>query len=279
MHRFVRPLVHAGALSLIFVVPGALACTLGDWSSTVGAQGLSVGTPGDGLRRYEGRCGLQVRPGSSPRYVQDTSPQAEPEYLARFYLFAGDLELNDNGRVEVFTALRGESRPEPEFGLRVQRAGDRLALVARARDGSRFMESEALPLRRGWRGIELHWRQASGPSNGELLVFVDGTERAALSGLANRDGSIDLVRLGAIEASGAGGSLDFDGFVSHRGTPVGLLTAGDVNGDGRLNAADAVALVRELKGQTLADGQPDCNGDGVVDDGDLECLAESIVRQ
>lgn len=279
MHRFVRPLVHAGALSLLFVVPGAVACTLGDWSSNVGAQGLSVGTPGDGLRRFEGRCGLRVQPGSGPRYVQDASPQAEPEYLARFYLFAGDLELDDNGQVEVFTALRGESRPEPEFGLRVQRADDGLALVARARDGSRFTESEALPLRRGWRGIELHWRQASGSSNGELLVFVDGTERAALPGLANRDGAIDLVRLGAVEASGARGSLDFDAFVSHRATPVGLLTAGDVNGDERLDAADAVALVRELKGQTLAEGQPDCNGDGVVDDHDLDCLAEAIVRR
>lgn len=279
MHRFVRPLFHAGALSLLFVVPGAVACTLGDWTTSVGAQGLSVGTPDDGLRRFQGRCALRVVPGSGPRYVQDGSPQGEAEYLARFYLFADDLELDDGGRVEVLAALTGGSPPQREFGLRLQRAGDGVALVASARDGSRSVESEPVALRDGWRGVEVHWRQAARTTGGELVLFVDGAERAALRGLSNRDGAIDQVRLGAVESSGARGSLDLDGFVSHRETRVGLLTAGDVDGDGRLNAADAVALVRELKGQTLAGGQPDCNGDGVVDDSDLTCLANAIVRR
>lgn len=274
-----RLALTAFGISLLLAGTPLLACSLGNWSKTTGAQGLQAGGPGDGLRRFEGRCSLRVALASSPRYVQDDTPDAETEYLVRFYVFPGELALDDDGWVEVFTAYRGSTNPQPEFGVRLKREDGALAVSARARDGGGFTETEPVVVDRGWRGIEVHWKQSTGPSNGELRLFVDGVERAELRGLANRDGLVNLARLGAVDSSGAEGSLDFDAFVSHRDTPIGALTAGDANGDSNLNAADLVALVREINGQTLAEGQPDCNRDGTVNQSDITCLANAIVQR
>lgn len=277
--RYSFPLLTASLLAFAGMSPSADACTIGGWSSTTGSQGLSTGKPSAEHRRFEGECGLKVSIGSSPRYVEDDSPQSEARYFARFYFFADEMELGGGDWVEIFSAYQGESRPSSILGLRLVQEPDGRALVMRALDGGRMTETEPVPVTGGWTGVELLWQQASGPPNGSAELQVNGRTRARLPGLDNRTSSIDMARLGAVETRGAQGSVDFDAFVSHRTTPVGPLVQGDATADELLDSADLVALVNELNDGALAQGQPDCNGDGSIDERDLECLARRIVAQ
>lgn len=278
MPRVLLPTLAAAAL---FAAGGVAAqtCTMSGWSATTGSQGLSTGTPDSGHRRYDGHCGLKVRAEQQPRYVEDDSPEGEIAYYARFYFFAGDLELDEGDWVDLFTAYQGESRPSAQLAVRLQQTGDGPAIVLRALDGGRLTDSESIPIRAGWHGVTLQWSQASGPPNGEAVLALDGRPRATLAGLDNRDNRIDLARLGSVQSRGVQGELFFDAFESRRKTPVDVLLRGDASGDEVLDAADLVALVDEINGRSLAAGQPDCNGDGSVDRVDLTCLADEIVNR
>ncbi len=279
MPRFIfQTLAGAGALLAIAGAP-VQACTMSSWSGTSGSGALSTGTPDRDHRRYQGHCGLKVAADQGGRYVEDDSPEGETVYFARFYFFAGDLELGGNGWVELFTAYGGGSRPSPELAVRLRQGDEGRELVLRARDSGGMTEAEPVPVRDGWHGVALTWKQATRSGNGVAELVLDGTPRAELSSLDNGSGVIDLARMGAVEASASGGELHFDAFQSRRKTPTEGLLAGDTTGDAALDPADLVALVDEINGASLAEGQPDCNGDGTVDRGDLDCLAEKIISQ
>lgn len=278
MPRILMLVLTVAALALPGRAP-AQACSMANWSATSGAQGLSTGTPADDHRRFQGQCGLKVRAGSTPRYLQDNSPEGETLYFARFYVFPDELELGNTGWVDVFTAHGNERQPTLQLGLRLVKDGNGHALVLRARDGAGISESDPVPLSGGWTGVALNWKQASGPANGSAELKIDGRTRASLSGLDNRGAVIDMARLGASEMRAADGSLDFDAFVSNRQTPADELVRGDATADDRIDAADLVAIVNEINNGALVEGQPDCNGDGRVAGDDLECLARRIVAE
>lgn len=276
MSRFI-PIFMLAAGMLAFAAPDATACSIGNWSAKVGSQGLSTGTPAQDHRRFEGECGLKVKLGPGARYVEDDSPDGEATYFARFYFFADELELRSGQWVDLFTANRGDRGATAQLALRLEQTADGRQLVLRARDGSQMAASKGVPIAGGWTGVELSWSQATGPANGSAELEINGQSRAKLTGLDNRTGGIDRARLGAVDASDAGGSLDFDSFVSHRKTPVGPLVRGDATADQAVDASDLVAVINEMNQGNFAKGQPDCNGDGAVDSGDLQCLAREIV--
>ena len=56
------------------------------------------------------------------------------------------------------------------------------------------------------------------------------------------------------------------------------LARGDLNHDGRVDVLDAFALARQLKQGKGKDLQLDLNGDGVVDERDVETLAARAVK-
>lgn len=279
MPRFIFHTLAGAGLLLAMAGAPAQACTMSSWSGTSGSGALSTGTPDRDHRRYQGHCGLKVAADRGGRYVEDASPESETVYFARFYFFAGDLELGGNGWVELFSAYGSGSRPSPELSVRLRQGEEGRELVLRARESSGMTESDPVPVRDGWRGVALTWKQASGRGNGVAELSLDGTPRTALSGLDNGNSVIEMARMGAVEASGSQGKLHFDAFQSRRKTPAEVLVAGDATGDAALDPADLVALVDEINGASLAEGQPDCNGDGTVDRGDLDCLAEAIIRR
>lgn len=279
MPKFLFPTLAAGGLLLAAAGVPAQACTMAGWSETSGSDGLSVGTPDEEHRRFRGQCGLKVVANGGGRYVEDRSPDGESVYFARFYVFVGDVDLNDGGWVDLFKAYGGGSRPDEELGVRLQRGGDGLEMVLRAREGSQVVASDPVAVRKGWQGVALSFKQASRFGNGEAALELDGRSRAELSGLDNRNSVISLARLGSVAASGARGEMYFDAFQSRRKTPAEVLVAGDATGDELVDPADLVAVVDEINGVSLADGQPDCNRDGTVDAADLDCLADRIISR
>lgn len=272
--------ILAGA-GLIFALVGAPAgaCTLASWSGTSGSDGLTTGSPDNEHRRFEGHCGLRVAAGGGARYVEDASPEGETTYYARFYFFAGDLALNGGGWVDLFTAYGDGRQPAEQLGVRLRETADGREVVLRTRDGGRITESAPVPVRDGWHGVALSWKQATQRGNGEAELALDGTPRVSLTRLDNGNEVIGLARMGAVRVSGTGGELYFDAFQSRRKTPAETLVAGDATGDGALDPGDLVAVVDEINGASLADGQPDCNRDGVIDSADLDCLADAIISR
>lgn len=278
MPRFLYQTLAAGVLLAAAGVP-AQACTMASWSGTSGSDGLSVGTPDNEHRRFRGQCGLRVVADGGGRYVEDDSPDGETRYFARFYVFVGDVDLNNAGWVDLFKAYGGGRRPNEELGVRLQRGDDGLELVLRARESSRVVASDPVAVRKGWQGVALSWKQASRAGNGEAALELNGTPRAKLTRLDNRNSIISLARMGSVAASGARGEVYFDAFQSRRKTPAEPLLAGDATGDEVVDPADLVAVVDEINGVSLSDGQPDCNGDGAVNASDLDCLADRIISR
>lgn len=279
MPRFLFQTLAAVALLLAAAGVPAQACTMASWSGTSGSDGLSVGTPDNEHRRFRGQCGLKVVANGGGRYVEDNSPDGETRYFARFYVFVGDVDLSNGGWVDLFKAYGGGRQSNEELGVRLQQGGDGLELVLRAREGSQVVASDPVAVRTGWQGVALSWKQASRRGNGEAALELNGQPRAKLSRLDNRNSVISLARMGAVAADGARGEVYFDAFQSRRKTPAEPLIAGDATGDEAVDPADLVAVVDEINGVSLADGQPDCNGDGTVDANDLDCLADRIISR
>lgn len=74
----------------------------------------------------------------------------------------------------------------------------------------------------GWHWLSLDWKISSGPANdGWVRLYLDGTLYAELTGIANSNGQIDTVRMGAMGVDPAtSGSFDIDRFVSRIAGPI-----------------------------------------------------------
>jgi len=64
---------------------------------------------------------------------------------------------------------------------------------------------------------------------------------------------------------------------SHPSNPSAFARQ-DINHDGRIDILDALALARQLKQGTVSDLRLDVNGDGVVDDRDMQIIASEAVK-
>lgn len=63
----------------------------------------------------------------------------------------------------------------------------------------------------------------------------------------------------------------------HRPAPVKSVAKGDVNGDGTVNIVDALSLARHLANHDTIEKGWDLNGDGVVDQKDVDAVAMGAV--
>jgi hypothetical protein len=73
--------------------------------------------------------------------------------------------------------------------------------------------------------IEIYWQAATAPgaNNGSLTLWIDGIQRANLTGISNDARRIETVRFGAVAGidSGTRGTEYFDAFQSDRFTYIG----------------------------------------------------------
>jgi hypothetical protein len=164
-------------------------------------------------------------PGGS--YVQDDTPDGEPEYHARFYFDPNGFDPGeDEGhfRTRVFLGFQG-APSRRLMAVVLRRQGGVYSLRGRARlDDNSQADTAFVPITDEPHAVEVAWRRSSGPdaNDGWFEMWIDGESAGRLSGLDNGAGGVDFVRLGALSVkSGASGSMYFDQFESRREGSIG----------------------------------------------------------
>jgi hypothetical protein len=164
-------------------------------------------------------------------YVTDDSPNAEPRYRVRFYFDPNSISMATNDAHYIFYGYAGASTVvlRVEFGWSGSAYRVRASLL---NDGTTWTTSAWVNISDAPHFIELDWRAATaaGANNGGLTLWVDGAQRANMSGVDNDTRRIDRARLGAVAGidNGTRGGYFFDAFESRRQTyigPVGGATA------------------------------------------------------
>jgi len=229
---------RAAGLGALLVLAGTAAASANsvrvpNGGTPEGPNPCAVANPNGA--RFSQSCGAQVSVtagDSTPAYVQDNSPSAEPAYRARFYINLRTLQMSSAERFEVFAAYDGVDPVPPAnagnavLKLVVQQTGaaKELVLVARTDSGAEI-ESAAFPLFAGWRSIEIDWAKATsvGSNNGRLGLWIDGSVKTGLTGLDNDTLSVNYSRWGALNGLDAGtsGTFRMDDFASQRSGYIG----------------------------------------------------------
>lgn len=254
----------AVAAALMFGAQAVSACAISAWSSATGIVAGDAGEPGAGFKRYAGRCGLRVADAATPRFVTDTTPNAEATYKNRFYYFTGNI----SGLADIFQARNTGGTNI----IRVTHNGDQLGFTVNG--GASTQNITVLDNR--YYGIEIDW--AAGAGTGSMTVAVTGAggvQAGTLSfpTLSNSADSITEARMGIIAGTPTVTSaVFFDEFDSRRTTSPGLLVRGDANNNSSVTPADATAVINEFNNGIIAAGQPDCGENGTVSPADATCI-------
>jgi hypothetical protein len=158
-------------------------------------------------------------------YVTDDRPAAETRYRTRFYFDPNGVPMTSGNAHYILygyttgnttVALRMEFRfSTPSYQLR----------IATLDDNSVWSTSGWFTISDAPHYLELDWRAAapSGANNGGLTFWIDGVQRADLTGLNNDTRRIERVRLGPVAGldSGTRGVYYLDAFESRRQTYIG----------------------------------------------------------
>jgi hypothetical protein len=206
---------------LIFT-DGFEAGTLSAWSANVNDGGdLSANS----VARVLGTFGLQaVIDDNNAIYVTDSSPNAEARYRLRFYFDPNSIRMGNNDGHYIFYGYSGTST----FVLRIEfrfSKGTYQLQVSLRNDSSSWTTSSWFTISDAAHAIEMDWRAATanGANNGGLTFWIDGIQRANISGVDNDTRRIDSIQLGAISGvdTGTRGTYYFDAFESRRQSYIG----------------------------------------------------------
>jgi Tol biopolymer transport system component len=210
-----------GAADLIFA-DGFETGDLSAWSSSRTDAGdlspsLSAALTGD--------YGLQaVIDDNKAIYVTDEKPNAELRYRARFYFDPNSISMKSNDNHYLFYGFTGTSTVVLRVQVRYSNGSYQLRAALR-NDSSTWMSSSWFTISDASHSLEIDWRAAtaSGANNGGLTLWIDGTQRADLTGMDNDTRRIDRAQLGAVAGidTGTRGTYYFDLFESRRQTYIG----------------------------------------------------------
>jgi hypothetical protein len=196
---------------------------LAAWTSgTVDGGDLSV-SPAGALR---GSQGLQALiDDNNPLVVIDERPSAETRYRVRFHFDPNSIPMALGNAHLILVGLGGNGNMLVlQLELRFQSAGYEVrALLANDAKGS--SSTGWIPISDAPHALELDWRAATavGANNGGLTFWIDGVQRADVTGVDNDTRRIDQVRLGAVSGidNGTRGTYFLDAFESRRSTYIG----------------------------------------------------------
>jgi tartrate-resistant acid phosphatase type 5 len=210
----------AGA-DLIFA-DGFESGNLAAWSSsTIDAGDLSVST----AAALTGGYGLQAMiDDNNVIYVTDDRPNAESRYRARFYFDPNSIVMNSKDSHYLFYGYTGASTVVLRVQFRLLNGSYQLNAGLR-NDSNTWASTTWFTISDASHSIEIDWRAAtaSGANNGSLALWIDGAQRANLTGVDNDTRRIDRIRLGAVSGidNSTRGTYYFDTFASHRETYIG----------------------------------------------------------
>ncbi|MFC1605784.1 hypothetical protein ACFL33_02840 [Pseudomonadota bacterium] len=248
-------------LTCLVMSSNAFACSTAAWlGGTSGA--VSVNNPANGVPSVSGSCGLKV---TGAGYVQDNNPETEAQFIGRFYFFP---QFSGEGSADIFVAYSDEASTEL---FSVGYDGSNVTIDSAAPGGGSASVSVSGA---GWHLIEFSW--VSGDSGG-LWVDADASQDPPSATFASGSGAVESVRLGAPNGFvGLSGMAFFDDYVSQRATPIGGILAGDANLNGIIDSSDIDAIKSEFLYGTYSVGSTDCNLDGGLNSGDINCVVEKL---
>ena len=161
----------------------------------------------------------------SEMYTLDETPYRETDYHARFYFIPNAVDIPAGGQVDLFEGRDASSAVAFSVSLR-ELYGEYNIRVTAGNDAQQNTSSQWISVSDVAHAIELVWTTASagGTGNGSLALWIDGQEKANLTGLENGLRRIEAVRLGLLSLTTeyASGSIHFDDFVSNRTGYIGL---------------------------------------------------------
>lgn len=188
------------------------------WSSAaIGDGDLSVSSSA----ALVGTRGMQALINdNSAIYVTDDQPAAEPRYRARFYFDPNSVSMGSGDNHFIFYAISGTSKVVTRIQFRFTNSGGYQIRVQILNNSSAWANSAWFAISDAPHALEIDWQAAT---NGGVTLWIDGTQRAALTGIVNSNYRIDRVRLGAVNGvdTGTRGTTYFDAFESRRQTFIG----------------------------------------------------------
>jgi hypothetical protein len=192
------------------------------WSSaTTGGGDLSVSA----AAAHAGTKGMQATINdASPIYVTDASPAAETRYRVRFWFNPHGIAMATNDAHFVFQGQNasGTTVVRVEFRWTGKKYQVR---AAAAKDTSAFATTAWQAITNAWHSIEFDWRASGAPgaNSGGLTLWLDGVQKADLTGMDNDTRRVETARLGGLDGIDAGtnGTYYFDDFASHRQSYIG----------------------------------------------------------
>jgi hypothetical protein len=258
----------AGAILALLPLTGAFACNTAAWNGTPGANAAVADDPDSNnatngpadagaVPRYAGHCGLKAD-AAGQSWVSDNSPNDEAVYRARFYVRAGQAGS------KIFSATTADNGGGTEV-VGITFTGTAFQFDVNGTTGATANGITSGP----WYSIEISY-----DDNGPFSATVaSGGANAPTTQTVNTAGNagalkVGSVRIGHLNAGGAGASTFIDEFDSSRGaTAIGRLCPGDANASGGRTVADAALIRNEVlttSTQDLITGQPDSNDSGGV---------------
>ena len=191
---------------------------LSAWSSAaIGGGDLSVST----AAALAGTRGMQAAINDNTAiYVTDDTPAAESRYRARFYFDPNSISMSSGDNHFIFYAISGTSKVVTRIQFRFTNSGGYQVRVQILNNSSAWTNSAWFGISDAPHALEINWLAAT---NGGITLWIDGTQRAALTGIANSNYRVDRVRLGAVNGidTGTRGTTYFDAFESRRQTFIG----------------------------------------------------------
>jgi hypothetical protein len=213
--------ITALASDLIFA-DGFESGDLSAWtSSTTDLGDLSVNS----AAALVGSKGLQaVIDDNTAIQVTDDTPTTEPAYRARFSLDPNSISMAGGDTHTILLGYSGTSTDVLKLQFRF-RNGNYQVMAALRNDRSAWKNTSWFTISDAPHAFELYWQAgtAAGANDGGLTLWIDGVQRATLSGVDNDTRRIDRVRLGAVAGidTGTRGTYYFDAFESRRQTYIG----------------------------------------------------------
>jgi len=171
-----------------------------------------------------GSYGLQaVINDNNAIYLTDDTPNAESRYRALFYFDPNTISMASNDAHYLFYGYTGTSTVVLRIELRY--FGGYQLRAALRNDASTWTTSNWFGLSDAPHYLELDWRASTSSTarNGSLTFWMDGIQKANLTGVDNDTRQIDRVRMGAVEGldTHTRGTYFLDKFNSRRQTYIG----------------------------------------------------------
>ena len=157
-------------------------------------------------------------------YVKDGSPEGEGRYRARYYFNPNSISMVHGDSFYMFMGYQGSTTVVVRGAFRMYN-GLYQVRFGLLNDSGTWQSTGPFTISNSPHAIEIDWRAATsaGANNGGLTLWIDGTQKASLTGVDNDTRWIGRVSLGAVSGvdSNTRGTVYFDAFESRHQTYIG----------------------------------------------------------